>query len=112
MHIDAYHFGEIVIDGKSYSKDVICHPRGVLANWFRHEGHELALGDIDTLLDRHCTTLIVGTGASGQLHVSPEVVDFCHNAHIDLITFPTAEAVRRYNAADPATTVGAFHLTC
>jgi len=112
MHIDAYHFGEIVIDGKSYLHDVSCHPKGIQANWFRREGHGLALGDIGALLDRNCKTLIVGTGASGMMHVLPEVVDLCHKAGIELITHATAEAVKHYNSADPATTVGAFHLTC
>ena len=44
--IDSYHFGQIVIDGREYSSDVIIYPDRVQDNWRRNKSHELALEDI------------------------------------------------------------------
>ena len=39
--IESYRFGKIVINGKSYSSDVIIIGDHVKANWWRREGHRL-----------------------------------------------------------------------
>jgi hypothetical protein len=112
MHIDSYSFGNIIIDGKSYSNDVIIYPGGIHKNWFRREGHVLCLDDIEEYLVEDCKTLIMGTGTSGMVRILPEVEEFCANSKIQLITHPTAKAVELFNNSDKTSTVGAFHLTC
>jgi hypothetical protein len=39
--IESYRFGEIVIDGRRYSNDVIIYPDRVDGKWWREEGHSL-----------------------------------------------------------------------
>ena len=45
MKIDSYSFGRIVINGKTYTSDVIIFPDKVDASWWRKEGHLLQLAD-------------------------------------------------------------------
>ena len=44
--IDSYHFGQIIINGKKYTSDVIIFPDRVQGDWWRNESHELSLKDI------------------------------------------------------------------
>ncbi len=46
MKIDSYSFGRIVINGKTYTSDVIIYPGRVDASWWRKEGHLLQLEDV------------------------------------------------------------------
>ena len=71
--IDSYHFGEIVIEGRKYSSDVVIFPDRVRHNWRRKTGHELCLEDIAEVITESPEVLIVGTGASGLVRVLPEV---------------------------------------
>lgn len=44
MHIENYNFGEIKIDGKTYTSDVIIYKDKVEDSWWRKEGHNFSLG--------------------------------------------------------------------
>jgi len=39
--IESYKFGEILIDGVTYTSDVIIYPDSVDFKWWRKEGHLL-----------------------------------------------------------------------
>jgi hypothetical protein len=111
--IEAYKFGHITVDGKEYQNDVIITPKGVRAEWWRKEGHEVSMFDIAQVLDPKPALLIVGTGASGMCRVLPEVEAYCRAEGIELIAVPTPEAVVEYNTLeDKDTAVCALHLTC
>jgi len=71
--IDSYHFGEIVIDGKKYSSDVLIFPDRVRDDWWRKTGHELCLEDIAVVMTENPEVLVVGSGDSGLMKVLPEV---------------------------------------
>ncbi len=47
--IDSYHFGQIVVNGKNYSSDVVIFPDRVRDNWWRKTGHQLCVEDIAEL---------------------------------------------------------------
>lgn len=111
--IDSYHFGQIVIDGKKYSSDVIIFPDRVQANWHRSKGHELSLEDITGVVAEKPEVLIIGTGASGLLRVPPEVSSQVAAQNIKLMVAPTGEACDLYNRLSCEQKVAAvFHLTC
>lgn len=109
MHIDSYQFGEIVIDGKRYTGDVIVYPDHVQGNWWRKEGHELCLDDIREVLENKprppmCIgergkpeTVIVGTGAANCMRVLPETEKHLRSQGIKLTALPTEKAVKTYN---------------
>ena len=112
MHIDAYHFGSIVIDGVTYDDDVLVTQRGVRKGWWRKAGHDVALFDLAEALDPPPSRIIIGTGAHGQCRVLSDIGAYCKRHGIELVIVPTPEAVVEFNAlADQSTTVAALHLT-
>lgn len=111
--IDSYSFGQIVINGRKYTSDVIIFPDRVQGDWWRDESHELTLKDITGILDENPAILLVGTGASGLMRVLPEVERGTEAANIQLIVQPTGEACEIYNQLSPnQRVIAALHLTC
>ena len=51
MVIESYCFGEMVVNGVRYDKDLIVCPDNVRDNWWRKEGHRVSLEDIRELLE-------------------------------------------------------------
>jgi len=111
--IDSYQFGEIVIDGKKYSSDVIIFPDKVIDNWWRKTGHELCPEDIAEISKEKPEVLIVGCGASGMMKVLPELEKMAKNQGIELIVETTDKACDTYNRLRHSQRlVAALHITC
>ena len=111
--IDSYRFGEIVIEGKKYSEDVIIFPDRVKGNWWRKTGHELCLEDIAEVIVEKPDVLVVGTGASGMMKVLPEVEQLAQARGISLIAEPTEKACNTYRQLSRSQrVVAAVHITC
>jgi len=111
--IDFYHFGQIVINGKRYSSDVIVFPDRVRDNWERKIGHQLCLEDITGAIAENPELLVVGTGASGLMRVLPEVHEEVDTRKIKLIAEATDKAWHTYNQfCHSQKVVAALHLTC
>jgi hypothetical protein len=107
-----YSFGRIVVDGQEYDRDLIVLPDRVVANWWRRDGHSLALEDLRDVEDELPEKLILGTGAYGRLQPPAAVVEELARRGIDVEVLHTDEAVRRYGELDEQRTAAALHLTC
>ena len=113
MKIDSYNFGQIVIDGESYTEDVIVFPDRVRSNWWRKSGHEVCVEDLSEVLEEKLETLIIGTGAYGAVKIPPETVERLQAEGIKLIPEKTDEAVRTFNRLVKTEKIAAgLHLTC
>jgi hypothetical protein len=110
--IEGYRFGRLVVDGEEQTRDVIVLPDRVLTNWWRVEGHRLALADLGEVIDELPDRLVVGTGAYEQMRLDPAVLDRLRERGVEVEALPTEAAVRRYGELDPARTAAALHLTC
>jgi len=112
--VEAYGFGEIVIDGRRYTSDVIIRPDGVLADWWRKEGHKLHLEDLDKALEAEPEVLVIGTGYSGLMKVPEEVQEALRERGLEVVVESTRRAWRTYNQLvdKGRRVVAAFHLTC
>ena len=111
--LDSYRFGQIVIDGKTYTKDIIILPGRVIPNWWRKEGHRLHPEDLDMVLAAFPDVLIVGRGASSQMEIMSETRRILDTAGIKLVALPTGEAWTRYNIlCQECRAAAALHLTC
>ncbi len=111
--IDSYHFGEIVIDGKKYSSDVVIFPNRVRDNWWRKARHQLCIEDIAEIITENPEVLVVGTGDSGLMKVLPEVEQVAQAQGIKLIVETTTKACTTYNQLSHSQgLVAALHLTC
>jgi hypothetical protein len=113
MKIDSYSFGRIVIDGKTYTSDVIIYPGKVDASWWRKEGHLLRTEDLAGALEAKPGVLIIGTGYAGIMRVPREVVEQIARTGIEVRTERTTRAVSLFNELGTVRTViAALHITC
>ncbi|MGD9345087.1 MAG: Mth938-like domain-containing protein [Candidatus Aminicenantes bacterium] len=111
--IDSYAFGRIVIDGQSYTSDLILFPDRIFSPWWRKKGHILCLDDLEEIPFEDYEVLIVGTGFFGAMKVEKEVQEFMRENGIQIFAKKTQAAARQYNDTGPhERVVGAFHLTC
>lgn len=111
--IQGYRFGQMVVDGEQYVRDLILLPGQVMANWWRKDGHRLDAEDLRQVLDAAPEVLVVGTGAYGLMNVPRETRQIVEAAGIELRVARTGEAWQTYNdLRERRRTAGAFHLTC
>ena len=111
--IDSYSFGSIVVEGKRYTADVIIYPDRVDPSWWRKQGHNLCLEDLQDVLRSQPEVLVIGQGKPGLMKVGADVVERLHELGIEVISAPTVKAVRTYNElATEKKVVAALHLTC
>ena len=73
---DEYGFGYIIIDGKRYTNDVIVFPSRVEGNWWRIQGHQLQVKDLEAPVKEKPEVLVIGTGYNGLVKISSETVEF------------------------------------
>jgi hypothetical protein len=107
-----YSFGRLLVDGEEHDRDLIVLPGRIVANWWRREGHSLAIEDLADVQDELPEKLILGTGAQGQLRPPDAVLEELERRGIDVEVLHTDEAVRRYGELDERRTAAALHLTC
>lgn len=111
--IEDYGFGRIVIDGETYTADIIVTPDGVIENWWRKDGHSLCPEDLEGVLGPQFEVVIIGSGASGLLQVPQETRLWLAGRGISFFALPTQAACDRYNElAGSGKVIAALHLTC
>jgi hypothetical protein len=114
MNIDDYRFGRVVIDGRTYTSDVIVFPDRVKDGWWRNKGHELCPSDLGEVVEEKPKMLVVGTGASGLMSVLPKTEEYLEQHNIALKVEKTAQACQTFNQLRRSgeNVVAALHLTC
>ena len=111
--IDSYEFGKITVDGRSFRSDVKIYPDRVDASWWRKEGHNLCIQDIQDIIDYRPEVLIIGQGQPGLMKVHENIQEAIRKAGIKVYVSGTEKAVRLYNELHrKRKAVAALHLTC
>ncbi|TES91311.1 MAG: hypothetical protein E3J87_08070 [Candidatus Cloacimonadota bacterium] len=112
--IESYSFGNIVIDGRGYNADCIVTQSYVNGDWWRKNGHKLAVEDIKEAIEKEKPEVVViGTGKYGFMKILKETVDYLNSLGIELHSGNTDGAVKIYNEISANNkVVGFFHLTC
>ena len=111
--IDSYSFGSITVDGRRYTSDVIIYPDRVDSSWWRKEGHNLCMEDLEGVLRYRPEVLVIGRGKPGLMAVSADLTAQLRERGIEVHSAPTAKAVKLYNRlCSEKNTVAALHLTC
>ncbi len=106
-------FGQININWKNYTSDLIISQGKIIPNWWRGEGHLLQLSDIEDVLNFKPQVLVVGTGFHGIMKTDEALREYCKNREIILAEFTTGKAVDYYNKLNnKEKAVLAIHLTC
>ncbi len=113
MRIKDYIFGRIIIDGKTYTSDVIIYPDSVDSAWWRKEGHYLQMDDLAAALAEKPDAIVIGTGFNGVMKVADEVVRKLTSKGIEFHIMKTGEAVPLFNDLSVRKkTIACLHLTC
>ena len=112
--IESYDFGRIVINGVTYTRDVMILGDKVEANWWRKEGHVLKALDMTEALERFDPeVVIVGTGYMGTLKVPKETMEYFQSKGIEILVEKTRKACDLFNALSKSKrTLAGLHLTC
>ncbi len=114
MHIDEYEFGRMVIDGRTYTSDLLILIDEIRPNWRRRRGHSLYEEDLEDVLLAWPEVLVVGTGAFGRMRVPVETWEALQRVGIQSVIEKTPKAVKAFNelAREGRLVAAAFHLTC
>jgi len=110
--LEDYTFGRLTVDGEEHTRDLIVLPGRVVPDWWRREGHSLAMEDLDEVVDELSEQLVLGVGAHSQLRPDPAVIAELERRGVKVECLPTDAAVRRYGELDERRTAAALHLTC
>ena len=112
--IDSYKFGNMIVDGKVYNKDLIIRPTCIEDNWWRSDGHKLMVEDIRHVIEEDKPDVfVIGTGKYGILKVCAETEKYLQQNNVKLIAAKTDKAVAEFNRLSTTKKVVAgFHLTC
>lgn len=110
-------FGVLEIDGRRYEHDVVIE-RGAIRK--RRKGPSKPYRDqyghtplsADEIIPWSAPTLVIGTGASGQLPITPEVHAAAERRGVTIIAEPTREACDRLHSLDPDSYTAVLHVTC
>ena len=102
--IDNCSFGTLVINGKTYTDDLIVHPGGeILKPWWRKRGHQLTMDDLSELIDSSPEVIVAGTGVSGGVKPDKNLEPELSKLGIELIAAPNDEAIKIFNKYSPVT---------
>lgn len=92
--IEAYSFGSIVIDGKSYG-DIKIYANKVYL-WRPVKRHEVRIDDLQDIT-KEVDFIVIGTGYYDQVRVEDETLTFLNEKNIKPIIRETTKAVDEYN---------------
>jgi hypothetical protein len=116
MEFGRYTFGSIEIDGVTYEHDVVIEGRrirkrkkGPSKSFRGGSGHTPLTAAED--IPWSCRRLVVGTGASGSLPITDDVIAEAERRGLELIVTPTVEAIEQLRRS-PADTNAILHVTC
>ena len=111
-------WGRLEVEGEAEPyKDAKLFPGGSCEwNW-RETGtnHKpgIQIADVQELLDRGATVVVLSRGMAECLHVPRETLDFLKERQIPVHVLPTKEAAALYNKlAENEPVGGLFHTTC
>lgn len=110
-------FGSIEVDGVRFDHDIVVEGGKVRArdkgpSRAQHSRYGHTPLTIDESIPWSHARLVIGTGASGRLPITPEVWAHAESNHVEIMAVPTAEAVRLLNGTDAAEVFAVLHVTC
>ncbi len=118
MKIDGTEFGSITIDGRTYEHDVLIDLSGEVSKRKKKlskkvygTSHTISRDEAEYVYQKGCRELILGTGQSDNVRLSPEAAEYLAKKDCAVIAKPTPEAVRAFNKSK-ARKIGLFHVTC
>ncbi len=115
--IAAISWGRMEVEGLGAGKDFKLYPGGGRAWDWAETGTRHSPGiqpaDVEELVARGATTVVLSQGMDKRLHVHPDTCRYLEERSITVHVAETREAVRIYNElTGRALVAGLFHSTC
>ena len=115
--ISSHSWGRVIVDGHGSFKDAKLYPGGAREWDWRETGTRHSPGiqpsDVEELLARGASRIILGTGVFGRLGVCPETLEVLEARGVPVLVLKTGDAIRRYDEERERGPVGALiHSTC
>ena len=116
-HISNLSWGRLEVEGHGSFKDAKLFPGGAREWDWRESGTNHRPGiqpdDVEELLDRGATVLVLSTGMHGRLLVSFEATKLLEARNVTYHQLKTERAIELYNELREKEKVGGlFHTTC
>ncbi len=116
--IDKFSFGEIVIDGRKYRRDVVLFPDGTVkqrkGGFWIFGSHNIRREEIEELSKAGAKVIVIGTGTNSRAVLSKEARTYAEQARQELHTLPSRQAVSEFNqlleTGEKAAAL--IHITC
>jgi hypothetical protein len=110
-------FGEIEIEGRRYTTDVVIDAGRVEKRRKKpSKQHRAEYGHTPLSVHEKIPwgggRLVVGTGASGALPIMPAVRDEADRRGIEIVAAPTKEALHLLQGVDAESVYAIVHVTC
>ena len=116
--INATEFGRITVDGKEFSHDILIRLNGEVEKRKKKlskkrygSSHTISLEEAEYIFEPEARKLIIGTGQTGFVELSPEAAEFFRENECEVQLLPTPEAIIAWDDAK-GQTIGMFHVTC
>lgn len=112
------HFGSITTNAVTYDHDILIRLDGTvkkrkkkLSKQVFGTSHIISLAEAEYVYEEGASLLLIGTGQSGMVELSPEAQAFFDQKNCQVEMLPTSQAIVRWNTLEkPA--IGLFHITC
>lgn len=114
MMIENFSFGNIVVNGITYTNDIKIIQGKVIPIWWRKSGHQVNIDDIQDIIDAKPDILVLGKGKPGMMKSTLSLCDFLKQNDMDLIEEKTSKAIKTFNRLfkQGRNVCAGFHLTC
>ena len=114
MMIEKYSFGRIIVDGATFTSDIIIFPDGrIHESWRRKSGHSLTADDIKELIANGSEVIIAGTGAAGMMKPESGLEAYLADKGVEFKALRTKKACHLFNELRKKRRTGiCLHLTC
>jgi hypothetical protein len=112
--IENFSFGNIVVNGITYTNDIKIIQGKVDPTWWREKGHQVNIDDIRDIIDVGPDILVLGKGKPGLMRSTPSLCEYLEQKNIDLIEEKTSKAIKTFNRLfkQGKNVCAGFHLTC
>lgn len=118
MKINGTEFGSITVDDEVYQHDILIRLSGKiekrkkkLSKELYGTSHILSREEAEFIHEKGAHLLIIGTGQSGNLHLSPQAAEFFAQKDCRVLAAPTPRAIAIFNETK-GKKIGLFHVTC
>jgi len=112
--IEAFSFGNIVVNGKAYTDDIKIIQGKVVPTWWRKSGHRVDIDDIRDIIDAKPNILVLGKGKLGMMKSTRSLCEFLKAKDIEFIEEKTSKAIKTFNRLfkEGKNVCAGFHLSC